>query len=112
MKSLPANITPQHPRQLFPGRPVAEYLTVGEDPRAEPQAGSAALELRVWNADTSQVSAAINGQALALQAGEGDSVTAAVEPDGIVPGANRIEVTLDAAAPRPALLADARILLA
>ena len=28
-------LTPQHPRQLFPGRPVAEYLTVGEDPRAE-----------------------------------------------------------------------------
>ena len=105
-------LTPQHPRQLFPGRPVAEYLTVGEDPRAEPPVRSAAVELRIWNADAGQVSSAINGQALALQAGEGDLVTAAVEPDGIVPGANRIEVTLDAAASRPALLADARILLA
>ena len=104
-------LTPQHPRQLFPGRPVAEYLTVGEDPRAEPRAGSAVVELRIWNADTGQVSAAINGQALPLQTGEGDLATAAVEPDGIIPGANRIEVTLDAAATRPALLADARILL-
>ena len=105
-------LTPQHPRQLFPGRPVAEYLTVGEDPRAEPQPGSAALELRVWNADVGQVDAAINGQALALQSDEGDLATAAVEPDTIIPGANRIEVTLDAASPRPALLADARIVLA
>ena len=105
-------LTPQHPRQLFPGRPVAEYLTVGEDPRVEPRARSAVVELRIWNADAGQVSAAINGQELPLQAGEGDVATAAVEPDTIIPGANRIEVTLDAAASRPALLADARILLA
>lgn len=105
-------LTPQHPRQLFPGRPVAEYLTVGEDPRAEPRVGAAAVELRIWNAGADHVRAAINGQAIALQAGEGDLVTAAVEPDTIIPGANRIEVTLDAAATRPALLADARIVLA
>ena len=57
------------------------------------------------------ISAAINGQALPLQPGEGDLLVASVEPDTIIPGANRIEVTFDAAAPRPALLADARVLL-
>lgn len=104
-------LTPQHPRQLFPGRPVAEYLTVGEDPRAEPGPSSAAVELRVWNAGSSRIGAAINGRPLALQAGEGDLLTAPVEPAAIMPGQNRIEVTLDAGAERPALLADARVTL-
>ena len=84
---------------------------MGEDPRADPRARSAAVELRVRNADAGRVGAAINGQALSLQPGEGDLLVAPVEPDTVIPGANRIEVTLDAAATRPALLADARILL-
>ncbi len=69
------------------------------------------MELRVWNAGAARIGAAVNGQPLAFQAGEGDLLAAPVEPDAIVPGENRIEVTLDAGAERPALLADARILL-
>jgi hypothetical protein len=117
-------LNPQHPRQLHPGQPVAEYITVGENPHhpahpAHPaRDATASVELLVWAgpgkvaADAAgRVRASVNGHQLELAADPEGLLVATIDPRLVAGGRNRVEVLLAADQQQPALLADARLVL-